>query len=102
MSAESTLEIEQQSLNILSRLDKLFLDNLRHLKSIYKRALPFPSLKEISVYRCPNLRKLPLNSNSATNTLQKIEGVSRWWEELEWEDENLKLTFTPYFKRNGG
>ena len=95
-------EIEQQSLNILSRLKELFLENLRNLKSIYKRALPFPSLKEIGVFRCPNLRKLPLNSNSATNTSQNIEGESRWWEELEWEDENLKRTITPYFKKNGG
>ncbi|RVW26932.1 putative disease resistance protein [Vitis vinifera] len=46
-------------------------------------ALPFPSLKEIHVAGCPNLRKLPLNSNSATNTLKEIEAHRSWWEELE-------------------
>ncbi|XP_034696472.1 disease resistance protein RFL1-like [Vitis riparia] len=92
-------EIEHQNLSIFSRLEELWLDNVPNLKSIYKKALPFPSLKEMRVSRCPNLRKLPLNSNSATNTLIIIAGDSSWWEELEWEDDNLKHTFTPYFKR---
>ena len=85
-------EIQQQSLNIFSRLEKLRLQFLPNLKSISRWALPFPSLKEISVSGYRNLRKLPLNSNSATNTLEKIEGESSWWEELEWEDDNLKRT----------
>ncbi|RVW94077.1 putative disease resistance protein [Vitis vinifera] len=91
-------EIEQQNLSVFSRLVKLTLVAVPNLKSIYKWALPFPSLKEIGVIGCPNLRKLPLNSNSATNTLKKIEGHLTWWEELEWENDNLKRTFTPYFK----
>ncbi|KAJ9707588.1 hypothetical protein PVL29_002564 [Vitis rotundifolia] len=94
-------EIDQRNLSIFSRLVALRLDDLPNLKSIYKRALPFPFLKKIRVSRCPNLRKLPLNSNSATNnTLKKIQGGSSWWEELEWEDDNLKRTFTPYFEED--
>ncbi|KAL6334955.1 hypothetical protein AAG906_023760 [Vitis piasezkii] len=91
-------KIDQQNLSIFSRLVVLQLDNLPNLKSIYKRPLPFPSLKEIFLGRCPNLRKLPLNSNSATNTLKEITGHPTWWEQLEWEDDNLKRIFTPYFK----
>ena len=94
-------EIDQQNLSIFSRLVTLWLHDLPNLKSIYKRPLPFPSLKQIHVRRCPNLRKLPLNSNSATNTLKEIMGESSWWEELEWEDDNLKRIFTPYFKTRG-
>ena len=94
-------EIDQQNLSIFSRLVALRLDDLPNLKSIYKRALPFPSLKVIHVLHCPNLRKLPLNSNSATNTLKEIAGHLTWWEELEWEDDNLKGIFTPYFKTRG-
>ncbi|KAL6334900.1 hypothetical protein AAG906_023705 [Vitis piasezkii] len=93
------LEIEQQNLSIFSRLVELRMFDLPNLKSIYKQALPFPSLKKIYVVGCRNLRKLPLNSNSATNTLIIIAGDSSWWEELEWEDDNLKRTFTPYFKK---
>ncbi|RVX17248.1 putative disease resistance protein [Vitis vinifera] len=91
-------EIDQQNLSIFSRLVVLWLHDLPNLKSIYRRALPFHSLKKIHVYHCPNLRKLPLNSNSASNTLKIIEGESSWWENLQWEDDNLKRTFTPYFK----
>nr|CAN80410.1 hypothetical protein VITISV_018933 [Vitis vinifera] len=91
-------EIDQQNLSIFSRLVVLWLHDLPNLKSIYRRALPFHSLKKIHVYHCPNLRKLPLNSNSASNTLKIIEGESSWWENLKWEDDNLKRTFTPYFK----
>ncbi|XP_034695558.1 disease resistance protein SUMM2-like [Vitis riparia] len=65
-------EIEEQNLSIFSRLVKLKLFDLPNLKSIYRRALPFPSLKEIKVSFCPKLRKLPLNSNSANNTLKII------------------------------
>ncbi|KAJ9692226.1 hypothetical protein PVL29_011342 [Vitis rotundifolia] len=92
-------EIEQQNLSIFSRLVELRMFDLPNLKSIYKQALPFPSLKKIYAVGCRNLRKLPLNSNSATNTSIIIVGDSSWWEELEWEDDNLKRTFTSYFKK---
>ncbi|KAJ9692292.1 hypothetical protein PVL29_011379 [Vitis rotundifolia] len=75
----------------------VILDDLPNLRSISEQALPFPSLTEIAVYNCPKLRKLPLDSNSATNSLKKIKGESSWWEELQWKDETLKSTFTPYF-----
>ncbi|KAL6335708.1 hypothetical protein AAG906_039471 [Vitis piasezkii] len=91
-------EIDQPNLSIFSRLAKLELFDIPKLKSIYKQALPFPSLKEVYVSSCRNLRKLPLNSNSGTNTLKIIKGESSWWEELEWEDDNFKRTFTPYFQ----
>lgn len=92
-------EIDQQNLSIFSRLVVLRLYDLPNLKRIYRWALPFHSLKKILVRNCPNLRKLPLNSSSATNNnLKEIEGESSWWEQLEWEDDNLERTFTPYFK----
>ena len=92
-------EIEQQTcFNLFSRLEVLWLEGLPNLNSIHSRPLPFPSLKKILVVGCPNLRKLPLNSSSATNTLQSIVGAPSWWEKLEWEDDNLKHTFTPFFK----
>ena len=90
-------ENEQQNLYIFSRLVALWLFKFPNLRSIYRWALPFPSLIKIIVSGCPKLRKLPLNSSSATNTLEIIQGNSRWWEGLEWEDDNLKHTFIRYF-----
>ena len=57
-----------ENLGIFSRLKGVILDDLPNLRSISEQALPFPSLTEIAVYNCPTLRKLPLDSNSATNS----------------------------------
>ncbi|RVW72809.1 putative disease resistance protein [Vitis vinifera] len=87
-----------QNLGIFSRLKGLNLHNLPNLRSISRRALSFPSLRYLQVRECPNLRKLPLDSNSARNSLKSIRGESKWWQGLQWEDETIQLTFTPYFK----
>ncbi|KAJ6757017.1 hypothetical protein OIU74_026304 [Salix koriyanagi] len=47
---------------------------------------------------CPNLRKLPLNSNSAKEHRIVIQGWEDWWRRLEWEDEAAQHTFLPSFK----
>ncbi|KAJ9693835.1 hypothetical protein PVL29_009678 [Vitis rotundifolia] len=75
-------KIEHQNLRIVSRL------------SICRWVLPFSSLVSITVLGCPNLRKLPFNSSSATNTLKIIKGDSSWWEGLEWENDNLNCIFS--------
>ncbi|RVW89725.1 hypothetical protein CK203_047232 [Vitis vinifera] len=62
-------EIEHQNLCIFSRLVALQLPDIPNLKSIHRWVLPF-FFPRITVLGCPNLRKLPLNSNSATNTLK--------------------------------
>ncbi|XP_061367670.1 disease resistance protein RPS5-like [Gastrolobium bilobum] len=76
--------------DIFPNLKTLHLSNLGKLNSIYKRALAFPSLKHIGVYHCPKLRKLPLNSNSAKDSLITIKGESEWWNNLEWDDVAVK------------
>ncbi|WJZ94519.1 hypothetical protein VitviT2T_013366 [Vitis vinifera] len=87
-----------KNLGIFSRLKGLYLYLVPNLRSISRRALSFPSLKTLYVTKCPNLRKLPLDSNSARNSLKTIEGTLEWWQCLQWEDESIQLTFTPYFK----
>ncbi|KAF8392339.1 hypothetical protein HHK36_022681 [Tetracentron sinense] len=82
-----------------SRLKTMELNALPKLKSIYRHALPFPSLKVMNVSQCPELKKLPLDSNSAKNTLKRITGEQCWWNKLEWEDESVKYVFLPYLKR---
>ncbi|XP_034695231.1 disease resistance protein SUMM2-like isoform X1 [Vitis riparia] len=86
------------NLGIFSRLESMNFYHLPNLRSISRRALPFPSLKTLCVMECPNLRKLPLDSNSARNGLKRIRGESKWWQGLQWKDETIQLTFTPYFK----
>ncbi|KAJ9692613.1 hypothetical protein PVL29_011604 [Vitis rotundifolia] len=71
---------------------------LPQLKSVYWNPLPFLYLRDISVFNCPKLKKLPLNSNSARERKVTIEGEEEWWNELEWEDEATLNTFLPNFQ----
>ncbi|XP_058010051.1 disease resistance protein SUMM2-like [Hevea brasiliensis] len=59
------VQVGDEKFNPFFKLEYLILDELPELKSIYPKALSFPSLKRIEVYKCPQLKKLPLNSSSA-------------------------------------
>ncbi|XP_034696782.1 probable disease resistance protein At5g63020 [Vitis riparia] len=71
---------------------------LPQLKSVYWNPPPFLYLERITVRGCPELKKLPLNSNSARERRVMIEGKEAWWNELEWEDEATLNTFLPNFQ----
>ncbi|MBA0748406.1 hypothetical protein Gogos_005226 [Gossypium gossypioides] len=66
------------------KLEKLVLCSLWKLKSVYWDVLPFPCLKYIFVGICPELKKLPLNSDSAKGNRITIDGNEDWWAEIEW------------------
>ena len=91
---------EDVGMDLFSNLRYLELSLLLKLESIHNRALPLPSLKFIGIIGCDNLRKLPLNSNSAKDTLIEITGESEWWNNLEWEDpateDLLRSKFKPF------
>nr|KJB12459.1 hypothetical protein B456_002G019100 [Gossypium raimondii] len=86
------------NLNLFSKLERLLLEDLPKLKTIYHHALPFPQLKEVSIRGCPMLKKLPLNSNSAKGQRLIIEGEEGWWKDVEWEDESTQIAFLSTFK----
>ena len=93
------LEIAVDHLGVFSRLISLTLTWLPKLRSIYGRALPFPSLRHIHVSGCPSLRKLPFHSNTGVSKkFEKIKGDQEWWDELEWEDQTIMHKLTPYFQ----
>ncbi|KAH9715185.1 putative disease resistance protein [Citrus sinensis] len=56
---------EVPGLKPFAKLQYLRLQVLRNLKKICLNALPFPNLLELFVSGCPNLKKLPLDYNSA-------------------------------------
>ncbi|KAJ0042734.1 hypothetical protein Pint_19168 [Pistacia integerrima] len=68
-----------------------------NLKSIFGKALPFPHLKEIYVFYCPMLMKLPLDANSAKEHKIVIKGEEKWRKNLQWEDEATLNAFLPCF-----
>ncbi|KAJ0042733.1 hypothetical protein Pint_19169 [Pistacia integerrima] len=79
------------------KLRFLLLCCLKNLKSIFGKALPFQHLKEIEVFDCPKLKKLPLDSNSAKN-IKLLSRDREWWKELQGEDEATLNAFLPCFK----
>ncbi|ESR41028.1 Disease resistance protein SUMM2 [Citrus sinensis] len=80
--------------NFFAQLEALNIFNNVNLKSIYPNPLPFPKLKKIQIYSCPELKKLPLNSSSAKERRVVIEGTKKWWEELQWEDQAAQNAFS--------
>ncbi|GAY67914.1 hypothetical protein CUMW_260120 [Citrus unshiu] len=74
-------------------LQTLYLTDLPELKSIYWKPLPFTHLKEMTVHGCNQLKKLPLDSNSATERKFVIRGYTHWWNRLQWEDEATQIAF---------
>ncbi|KAK9281779.1 hypothetical protein L1049_004685 [Liquidambar formosana] len=84
---------EGGNLNPFAKLTTLKLFDLSNLKSICPNALPFPCLKSIEVFGCRNLKKLPLNSDSAKGCGAVIYGDENWWNGLEWENEATRNAF---------
>ncbi|KEH40429.1 NB-ARC domain disease resistance protein [Medicago truncatula] len=84
---------------IFRNLKVLRLSNMSKLVSIHKRALDFPSLKRIRVFECPNLKKLPFNSSfTSKNNLTVIQGSTKWWDNLEWDDTIIPSLLRPNFE----
>ncbi|KAI3962216.1 hypothetical protein MKX01_030766 [Papaver californicum] len=90
---------DEKLINTFSRLKILELRHLSNLKRVCEPNVKFSLLKDIIVERCPELKKLPFNSNiGIPRTLKKISGEEEWWERLEWEDETTKSNLAPYFR----
>ncbi|ESR40597.1 hypothetical protein CICLE_v100249131mg, partial [Citrus x clementina] len=79
-------------------LQMLYLMALPELKSVYWKPLPFTHLKEMEVLGCDQLKKLPLDSNSAKERKFVILGDTQWWNRLQWEDEATQIAFRSYFQ----
>ncbi|CAK9153515.1 unnamed protein product [Ilex paraguariensis] len=76
-----------------AKLNHLMLGRLPKLKSIYHNPLPFPCLVVLDVRECPELKKLPLNSDSAKEHRTTIYGARDWFDKLEWLDEATRNAF---------
>ncbi|GMH18222.1 hypothetical protein Nepgr_020063 [Nepenthes gracilis] len=71
---------------VLHKLQILKLHYLPELTGIWKG--PWPSLKSISFYNCPNLKNLHMDS-FVEASIEEIMAEVAWWDALEWEDISL-------------
>ncbi|KAF7843713.1 putative disease resistance protein [Senna tora] len=84
--------------DVFSSLVELKLLSLPKLKSIHNTPLTFPSLRSLEISGCPTLKILPFDSNFAKHKLKEIKGKQEWWDNLEWEDQAIKLKFQSKFQ----
>jgi disease resistance protein RPS2 len=82
---------------IVPKLRTLKLKNLPKLRSLCRHEETWPCLEQVKVWKCEQLRRLPL-SNQNAGTLKEIEGESEWWNALEWYDDETKSSLLPYFR----
>ncbi|CAN8312058.1 unnamed protein product [Cochlearia groenlandica] len=96
-AADIVTEVEVGNIIPFRKLERLEVYELPKLKSIYWSSLPFPCLRKFHIGKCPNLRKLPLNSNSGSSIVGKelviYYGEQYWTDKVEWEDNDTKERF---------
>ncbi|XP_074574306.1 putative disease resistance protein At1g61300 [Curcuma longa] len=86
--------------NSISRfsIQRLILDDMQNLNRIANRPFHFPYLEYIHVTFCRKLKKLPFGAEILKNRLKLIQGDDNWWNNLDWDDESIKDSLTPYFR----
>ncbi|XXG62245.1 hypothetical protein AAC387_Pa05g0646 [Persea americana] len=91
-------EIGVESDYVLPKLKALFLEGLpslvRILKLGHRQLLNCSSLECFRAIECPNLKRLPISVSKAPK-LRRIECKREWWNDLEWDDNDVKLQLEP-------
>ncbi|EOA14559.1 hypothetical protein CARUB_v10027797mg [Capsella rubella] len=77
-------------------LTKLVLDGLPKLESIYWTPLPFPVLEYLEIRCCPELRRLPFNSESTIGNQVQMKIEEQLIKVVEWEDDATKQRFSHF------
>ncbi|KAJ4718432.1 Disease resistance protein [Melia azedarach] len=96
ISVEKLSEYLEAMENIepLAKLEFLQLHDLPNLKRIHWKPL---HLTDIVVSKCPELKQLPLDSESAGQHEIRIWGEEDWWKKLQWQNEATQNAF-PFFQ----
>ncbi|XP_031248100.1 disease resistance protein SUMM2-like [Pistacia vera] len=82
----------------LPKLKLLRLWDLPELKRICSSngVMVCDSLKQIEVYKCPKLKRLPLSLSLPA--IKEIKVEEDWWNPLEWDNPNAKNALQPHIK----
>ena len=86
------------NLEPLTKLQVLYWKKLPNSNSIYWKALPFPDVCRIFVFKCPELKKLPLDLERAGQGKILIKGKEDWWKQLQSEDQVTQNALLPFLK----
>ena len=81
---------------MVPKLRILQLENLPEFETLGRHKETWPCLEQVEVRDCEGLRKLPL-TNQNVGTIKEIKGESKWWDALEWDDDQTKNKFAAFF-----
>ncbi|XP_039137314.1 putative disease resistance protein At4g10780 [Dioscorea cayenensis subsp. rotundata] len=71
--------------------------DMPYLVSLSRCPLDFPALSVLSMFRCPNLKKLPFKPSIVNNKFKYVIVEKKWWKGLEWEDTTIPSHLTKFF-----
>ncbi|XP_065862254.1 disease resistance protein At4g27190 [Euphorbia lathyris] len=82
---------------VLPKLRVLEMWNMMSLKRVCSRTLQWPALERIEESNCAVLTKLPISQYNVAN-VKEIKGDIDWWNNIKWDDEEIKCRLQPRFQ----
>ncbi|KAF8023774.1 hypothetical protein BT93_F1078, partial [Corymbia citriodora subsp. variegata] len=87
----------------LPNLKQLNLDHLPQLKSICRVPISCDSIKKLRVYRCPELKAIPLELRLRDIDIEELPYIwvedEEKWKTLMWDDPNAQAILQPYLRK---
>ena len=82
---------------VVPNLRVIDLHGLPNLRSFCRQEESWPHVEHLQVSRCGLLKNLPLNRQSA-DVIKEIRGELEWWNQLEWDNDGIRLSLHPFFQ----
>ncbi|KAH9666847.1 putative nuclear RNA export factor SDE5 [Citrus sinensis] len=88
-----------QAIDAFAQGDHVRAGKLLEQTRVHWKALPFSDACRIFAFKCPELKKLPLDLERAGQGKILIKGKEDWWKQLQWEDQVTQNALLPFLKQ---
>jgi Leucine-rich repeat (LRR) protein len=82
-------------------LKQLILGRLDELEIICEPEITFPALESLIIEKCKKLKNLPFRTDNVPIKLKCIQAEEKWWNNIEWDESNLKTSLSGYVRFTG-
>ncbi|KAL0397649.1 UNVERIFIED_CONTAM: hypothetical protein Scaly_0213300 [Sesamum calycinum] len=86
----------QDTTHVFPNLKRITLKNCPRLRFLSELNIACPRLEEVEVENCPLLNKFPFTAQNV-GTIKTIRGTKKWWDQLEWDGDDIKNKLQPCF-----
>ncbi|KAK4411150.1 Disease resistance protein [Sesamum angolense] len=86
----------QDTTHVFPNLKRITLKYCPRLRFLSGLNIACPRLEEVEVENCPLLNKFPFTAQNV-GTIKKIRGTQKWWDQLEWDGDDIKNKLQPCF-----